>query len=397
MPVFKAPVTKADRKKNRGEWVVPGYMPVVSVKPNDTPSANRAKTRCRLLELPAELRNRIYEHIFSPPFIVLFRRRSLNKRLSKQQEGKVLPANVNHFEAKLEPLSSAAAPVIRFEQLMHARKDYNGANTRLLAEKNYPFAGIVLSNKQISQESLPYMYGREIFSFSSFKLARSFMQHIGSMNQLSVRRIQLRHSTMHRGQSIDSKRSVERCEHSFKSLCCELVNSFPNCEDIDIAVKDSNSPNSIVPLYDEPEEVITLKAIRSLKWFSALAPFARLKQLKTVSVSVHDMTISELNRWFFGAKREVIQYDPALKISCERQQELCCDQWVTYRAKLYRSLGDTIARLIMGDKEPWKAHAELLEEYRAFCFTSLESPAKTLADAAYIAWRARWVKKDFWS
>ncbi|KAK5123941.1 hypothetical protein LTR85_002138 [Meristemomyces frigidus] len=370
MTTFRAPVNQANRHKTKGNWTI------ARLKDRALAGQTSGK-RCRFFELPAELRNRIYEFVFAPSTTIALRNRPAkggpNKRKGMPKKPK-------------EPLKPhMTLPVLWSAREMGKMNNSERANTKWRTS----ISGIILASKQTYLEAIPYVYEQTVFHFAVSKLARTFLKTVREPNRNSIRKLQLHHCTWGHGSTLDARLAKDKAEAGFARLCQSFATALPNLISLDVAVRIYEHPDRIVPAYSDPADTITIRQIQRLSWVQALQVFAKFSKLTDVNVELLGMPQDALEYWFLcdPSYRDVTPSDHRYQI---------CAKWTGFRRSLYSSLGEAVRRLIMGFEGDvvWEEHMAKLEEYRAFCWDKLTPTTETMGDPRYLAFVAKHVKRQ---
>ncbi|KAK5719996.1 hypothetical protein LTR15_007269 [Elasticomyces elasticus] len=327
----------------------------------------------RFLALPAELRVKIYELIFSPALTVVFRRKLPVP--NQRKKGGI------HWRYATEPHRGPTSQVRYCNEL--PMSDRTREKRKLPQGHALTLVGILFVNKQIYEEATAVLYGETTFLFERFEIARTFLRTAGSMNLEAIQSLVLEHVTQTSNHTDKAAEKQLKAEKSFANMCRQFNENLPKLKNLRVAIELSG-PDQIVPRYaNRGSKTFNITQYGERWWMQAIQSFSGSKQLQQVIVKFKMPSDFEL-RTTFIEQSEVWHGDPAFP----RMFSL----WLRYQKSLHHSMGLVVEKLIMGqkDEEVWRTHMQRLGHYRAFCFNPAEGVAKTIEDKAYKAFVADW-------
>ncbi|KAK3677597.1 hypothetical protein LTR78_002447 [Recurvomyces mirabilis] len=359
MSPLKATVHRADAHKTKGSFVVRRLQ-----------ASPPEKDQSRLLALPPELRNKIYELVFAGVTVV-FRTGILTGTV----ETRSMPTRSSYDR---RPRTDEAREVPEWRAITNPQPT---KNMRVLQ-------CLLLVNRQLHHEATSIMYGSCKFFFHPTNLVHRFLENAGKANLHNITTMRLEHVTKAYGSTSQDKHMKEKADRGLDNICVRLAQNLPKLTTLELGIQLKELPDHIVPHFGEPDRTFTVKSYVSRPWFQALSNFSKLKKLENGKVTIRTLSNSEMISMFYcdlNIVDALPPFNPALGPSRERQHEEIQERWGHYYLSLHQSIGDAVRDTILRkpEHEVWAAHVQKLEQYRAFCWAPQDPITATLESVEY--------------
>ncbi|KAF1987683.1 hypothetical protein K402DRAFT_305697, partial [Aulographum hederae CBS 113979] len=168
------------------------------------------KKPCRLLQLPGELRNQIWGYVYDRNYIVKCDPEALQKKDPKGFAKKTpqLPRNTVMLVYPLKLTSKKRA-------VQTIKPNWK---TSLMA--------LLLTNRQIHDEVLSFVYGCATFVFKDVARIRSFIRYIPSAALPFVTKLDITYTTYGEPRNYDDRVFKNRSDTNWERTCKLIANSF---------------------------------------------------------------------------------------------------------------------------------------------------------------------------
>lgn len=159
--------------------------------------------------LPSELRNLIYEYVYSPVVVVKMR---------------------SHFAHHIRGSPFDSGPRRRERQTVYVDRKMSKWRPSFDVPMEWAesLPALVLVNKQIYREAIPYLYGNNVFLFENTQFSHAFLDAVPAINLACVTQIRLVSQVPYH--DYDNAGGLPR-------MCRHLVDKLPNLESLDIEVE----------------------------------------------------------------------------------------------------------------------------------------------------------------
>ena len=287
MANFKHIATEAQAKKSKGDWKIATSSPLFNL-------VVLPKHQCRLLQLPAEIRNCIYELVFSGPLIV----EMVSDKVSTD------------FWYQTTQGRPRDATIIRFPRRLG---NHNLSSECLPCEKRSRSA-LLLTCRQIYSESAQIFYESATFVFHSACRLRNFLVTVRPSCLAAVRSLCFHHTTYgHPKFPADEKWKAIHLR-KLTSTISRCVSLMKNVSDIQLSLQVDE-----VPLRLSLDEY----------WVKPLLKFALLP-LRHVHVIMHEIRVASTD-----AKKIMLTLRPSFAIALKRrlldgQYNFCVTESLNY-------------------------------------------------------------------
>ncbi|KAK5689909.1 hypothetical protein LTR97_012669 [Elasticomyces elasticus] len=328
----------------------------------------------RFLALPAELRIRIYELVLSPSVTVVFRRK-LNRG-----------PHINRYNGSRRPIHWRCATEPRDTPTRQVRFCHPGHECETQFRQTPPvLAHILFTNKQIHREATAVLYENCTFFFEPFRLARTFLRNAGQANLENIRNVTLKHIAQMLGRGPNAQVIKKKAEQGLVNMCRHVVDALPNLKKLIVRIELHERWDNIVPEFSEQASVTYSKQDYEARfWMRAISMFAELKSLVDVSIHFQLMSDDDMECWFIGSPyiMEILPWSLG-----DPEHDRIQGRWMTWHRRLYHSMGEVMARIILGrpEDEIWNDHLAMISQYRAFCYSPLSREVETLEQEGYKA------------
>ncbi|KAI4103284.1 MAG: hypothetical protein L6R37_003912 [Teloschistes peruensis] len=228
------------------------------------------RTGKTFLDLPAEIRNQIYE-------LAMPRRKYYIQWIPRKDRR---PTELTYtWQIGL----NFVGPYLTAEEGLR-RRDFDLSNPWQKKQLSLRFrhppgqAALLLVNKQISKEASGYFYGQNTFSFRAMRPLQQFLNTMRPETRSMIRSLQLIHHTGGDPEWTEHQVFKDRYERCWDNLCCQIRDQCDQLTSlaIDLTIKD-------IPFYMGPRA----------KWMSPLYHFYGLDNLKHLDVRLHQFETEE--------------------------------------------------------------------------------------------------------
>ncbi len=216
MPSFKAATTRAEAHKSKGAWIIP------SSKSHLLEPFHRHTKRCRLLQLPGEVRNLIYDYVFEDPVVVQFVPSAnddgfaLGKKLGLSRE-----AYYHQTLCKEAAQTSSTMPRIFRFRMSHSRVNHQVKWATSLH-------ALILTCRQIYAEAAPLLYARMTFFFQSARAIVRYLAQLRTPQLAALQKIHIDYRTYGNPQSPGTHECWMRKYEALWRKACELLATKPS-------------------------------------------------------------------------------------------------------------------------------------------------------------------------
>lgn len=215
----------------------------------------------KFLNLPGEIRNKIYAHAFKPEFFEI--------RFADKAEGSLtyrLPNRPRNMQPQLEPDVSRRRRLydwprrVRSKEFVPAFKLSPGP------------AAMLLTCKQVNEEASPLFYTKSSFTFQNLRAFERFLKTLGPISKASIRTLHLSHHTA--GNAFDTLHQpyTRKFDQKWDDLCWKASQEMKSLEELSVDLMINE-----VPISFDPFE----------KWMMALLSFEAIG-LKRCSIVLHN-------------------------------------------------------------------------------------------------------------
>ncbi|TKA59689.1 hypothetical protein B0A55_12535 [Friedmanniomyces simplex] len=327
----------------------------------------------RFVPLPAELRIRIYQLVFSPTITIVFRRK-LPEPIQRYNSAK-------HWRCAAEPQSGPTSQVRYCDELPISK--HIRATRRASQGHPVSLSGILFANQQIHTEAIAVLYEECNFFFERFRTARTFLRTMNKLNLESIRTLTFQLMTQVQGRAAKAKEAKEKADLGFANMCQQFVAALPKLKTLRLAVQLMEQPNHIVPdLADQGRSTFSVQQYEARFWLQAIKVFGEMEELSDVRIQFKTMSDSDLQAWFVFSSyiSEVLPSTMG-----DAQYERVVVLFLRWHKSLHKSMGEVVRCLILGrpKEEAGKDHLVKLEQYRAYCYDPLGRVAETLESREY--------------
>lgn len=245
-PKLAKPAVQA--RATKGDWIVPRHL-------HQSPPSRGF----RFLELPAELRIKIYDYIFEKHVL------------------EILPLTRSRGLTYWDRKSRKSKPVLRSWRSLcvRGRSERPGRSDRRFdkwprADPSPGLAALLLTCEQIHQETYHLFYGRMTFLFTSQAILDRFMTTLSPSCIGAIQSIKLQHHTYGEPYMLRNQVWKETYDSKWAQLCEQAAERMTGLQELDIKLS----------ICDWPTE-LNLKA----RWALPLLAFAG-RQLREVKVEL---------------------------------------------------------------------------------------------------------------
>ncbi|KAJ9630473.1 hypothetical protein H2203_000994 [Taxawa tesnikishii (nom. ined.)] len=233
------------------------------------PTSKPASNRCSFLELPAELRNQIYEHVFPPETVAL----RPNSPIDKQH-----PFKTHHGKP---PITLQCTRVMGKQHVVVSE----------FVRWRKSISALVLTCRKVFVEAAPYLYANTTFFFEDPKRIQAFMDIVRPEHLAFITNIRLYCNTYGSPNAFNMGSWETAHLTRWTQVCQSLASKLPSITSLHITI----SLNKVQYLRFPS---------RGNTWDTAIHhPFAALKPLSSLST----VTIRVLDRdWSAALKRKQI-------------------------------------------------------------------------------------------
>ena len=350
MPIFKAPVTQSDRRKTKGDWVIKNQQRAV------------VTGKGRLFALPPELRNRIYEYIFTPGTVI---------GLRKSRES-------------LKCVDTIEKPNPQYDTSVYCGRQmgkytrYDGSQTNWARS----VSGLIHANKQAYRECVKLLYKNSVFMFEPIYIGQSFLRTVERSNLESIRLISIVHEFHGHGNLQEAALQKQRADASFAKFCRQVARCIPNIITLYLNLKLKGELETIVPDFSTPQVTYSAQHLESISWIQPLKAFTSLKSLNSASVVYPTPSPESLESLFDRSNNAAALPNHATLHPLQIQ--LVAKSWALWCTWLYHSLATAIEDMLLGKADFWDEHLKVLHGYQKWRFDPFTPVEKYLPKVALV-------------
>ncbi|KAI9832381.1 MAG: hypothetical protein M1819_004369 [Sarea resinae] len=218
---FKVATTGAEARKSKGSWIIPAHL---------SPKKQAENKPFRFLDLPAELRIKIYEYVFPPQAIEIVRRkggRGITYRVGKagsspststsSTNGKDDANNGNGKRSKNPSVVTAATSTSQSTPTK-SKKPKGRPNTRSFRSDNVS-AHLALVSRQLYNETTPLLYNNATFSFGSPYALRHFIGRLQPRTRAQVHHVSIAAAAYGEPNRTADRRWKARADYAWLVAC----------------------------------------------------------------------------------------------------------------------------------------------------------------------------------
>ena len=204
-----------------------------------------------LLELPGEIRNKIYDLIFTETHVRLCRGHGW-KDQQDQKRGRRLGSCGNH----------APSPATRNHRFSCLPQQTGHHPTPLGTMKNR--AALLGSCHQIRAEAMDFIYARATFNFESPKLIDMFLNVAPAQGVRSIRKIELVHSTGGEPQLTAMREWKIRHDLKWQSTCERIAMEMTGLEELKLRLRICDWPTELNQAACWAQPILVLRGAKGL-------------------------------------------------------------------------------------------------------------------------------------
>lgn len=241
--------------------ILPAPQSVPVRLPFQGPSKAPLKESAKFLNLPGEIRNKIYAHAFKPEFFEI--------RFADKAEGSLtyrLPNRPRNMQPHLEPDVSLRRRLYDWPRRVQSKE-----SIPVFKLSPGPTA-FLLTCKKVNEEASPLFYAKSAFTFQNLRAFDRFLNTLGPRSKASIRSLHLTHHTA--GNAFDTlyQPFTRKFDQKWDNLCWKASEELLNLEELSIDLMINEVPIS----FDTSE-----------KWMMALLSFEAIG-LKRCSIILHN-------------------------------------------------------------------------------------------------------------
>lgn len=227
--------------------ILPTAQSVPVCLPFHGPSKAPLKESAKFLNLPGEIRNKIYAYTFKPEFFEI--------RFADKAEGSLTyrrPNRPRYMQPQLEPDVSRRRRLFDWPRRVQSKES-------IPAFKLSPGpTALLLTCKKVNEEASPLFYGKAAFTFQNLRAFDRFLKTLGPRSKASIRSLHLTHHTA--GNAFDTlyQPYTWKFDQKWDNLCWKASEELLSLEELSIELMINE-----VPISFDPSE----------KWMMALLSF----------------------------------------------------------------------------------------------------------------------------
>jgi hypothetical protein len=183
-----------------------------SVKPVKCHTCRRQLKSPSFVDLPAEIRNKIYDLLFAG-YVLLYRSHPVRERLEN--------------------------PQVKPRLYLACRRLYSWpAGTHF-----YIAPGLLRVCRQVHEEAVAFLYGNTIFRFESVFTVNKFLNIVPAAN--AIRKLELRHSTYGEPQLTEDRKWKHRHDKKWMDTCRRIAENMTSLEHLKIELRICDWPTQL--------------------------------------------------------------------------------------------------------------------------------------------------------
>lgn len=238
---------------------------------NDMRDVKRSKQRSYLLELPGELRNRIYEQLFAGTTVVI-KPVEMRKSLPEKQRRAWAALKANKC-LLINNINSANGP----RQVLHYRpQPGKKAYSRGAAKWKNSISGILMTCHMIHDEASTILYAQCKFVFADAKRTRAFIKVTPPRSLQHVTHLDVFVRGYGQPALDDNKEWVRRYRKCWKETFQAIADNMPNLSNVKLTFQ--------VPSLSFSLNTATAEEDLSASVLMSVLPLSNLKKLEEVSL-----------------------------------------------------------------------------------------------------------------
>jgi hypothetical protein len=233
------PVQRTMKKSTAPDVVVPPpplpqRIPVRL--PAQGPVRSPLKEYTKFLNLPGEIRNKIYEYAFPTEFFEI--------RFADKGEGSLtyrLPHRPRYMQPRLEP------------DITRRRRLYDWPRRVRSKEFIPPYklspgpGALLLTCQKVYEEAAPLFYGNSTFTFQNLRAFERFMDTLSVRSKASIRSLHLTHHTAGNAFYTDYQSYTRKFDRKWDDLCWRASEEMKSLEELSIDLMINEVPISFDP------------------------------------------------------------------------------------------------------------------------------------------------------
>jgi hypothetical protein len=291
-----------------------------------------------LSRLPPEVRNLIYEHIFTPSPVIQF----------------IKSREKHHYVARRSTKGAAGPTTVRNSRVLGKYSRYAGLQTLWRTS----ISGIVLANKQTYRESLGYLYALCTFEFGPVRLARDFLRVVKKENLLRIRRVRSWHEFPSPGTEANAVPHQNRikADETFLELCALIAHRLPNITTLEAR------HTGALPKPSSGLRGIMASTLSRSAWALPLKQLMKPKRLTSFTLSLAPNRKKSVKEFFDQHKGLTL---PGIGALSDKQVRDMAGNWASWNEIYCESFAVAVQNLMLTQDEEsaWKDHLKLAEGY----------------------------------
>lgn len=204
--------------------------------PSQGPVRSPLKESSKFLNLPGEIRNKIYEYTFKKEFFEIRFADKAERSLTYR-----LPNRPRYMQPRLKPDVSRRRRLydwprrIRSKEFIPAFKLSPGP------------AALLLTCKQVNEEASPLFYGSSTFTFQNLRAFDRFLNTLSVTSKASIRSLHLTHHTAGNAFHTPNQPFTRKFDLKWDSLCWKASEEMKSLEELSVDLMINEVPISFDP------------------------------------------------------------------------------------------------------------------------------------------------------
>ena len=227
---------------------VPRQIPVCL--PSQGPDRVPLKESAKFLNLPGEIRNKIYAYAFKPEFFEIRFADKAERSLTYR-----LPHRPRYMQPRLEPDVSRRRRLYDWPRRVRSKEC-------VPAFKLSPGpAALLLTCKKVNEEASPLFYGKSTFTFQNLRAFDRFLNTLGARSKASIRSLHLTHHTAGNAFNTFYQPFTRKFDRKWDDLCWKASEEMKSLEELSINLMINEVPISFDPFDTWMMALLSFEAI----------------------------------------------------------------------------------------------------------------------------------------
>lgn len=242
--------TTASNATVPGPATLPAPRQIPVLLPSQGPVRAPLKESAKFLNLPGEIRNKIYAYAFRPQFFEIRFADKAERSLTYR-----LPNRPRYMQPRLEPDVSRRRRLYDWPRRVRSKES-------IPAFKLSPGpAALLLTCKQVNEEASPLFYGTSTFTFQNLRAFDRFLNSLSATSKASIRSLHLTHHTAGNAFHTPNQPFTRKFDLKWDNLCWKASEEMKSLEELSIDLMINEVPISFDPFETWMIALLSFEAI----------------------------------------------------------------------------------------------------------------------------------------